>query len=107
MNFGGFGEFGEKYLNTRFEREDLRWHEELKYFCSTPCPGRPTLLFGAWNLSCVGLHSYKTVYIIGATTEEKLEGTSAGFFPPPLPRLPLLLHPCFIHSLPTPLFLSP
>jgi len=44
--------------------------------------------------------------IIGATTAEKLAWTSRGVdadflpFPPPsLPRLPLLPHPCFIHSL--------
>ena len=44
---------------------------------------------------------------IDATTAEKLEATSRGLdtdpipFPPSSnPRLPLLLHPCFIHSFP-------
>jgi len=51
---------------------------------------------------------------IGATTTEKLERTSRGvdanpipFLHPSLPRLPLLLHPCFTQSLPYSSFLLP
>ena len=51
---------------------------------------------------------------IGATTTEKLERTSRGvdanpipFLHPSLPRLPLLLHPCFSQSLPYSSFLLP
>ena len=54
------------------------------------------------------------VIIIGATTAEKLEGTSSGMdaeplllSPPSLPHLPLLLHPCFTHSLPYSAFPHP
>jgi len=51
---------------------------------------------------------------IGATTAEKLKGTSRAvdantipFLHPSLPRLPLLLHPCFTQSLPYSSFLLP
>ena len=51
--------------------------------------------------------------VIGATMAKKLEGTSRGvdadllpFLPPSAPHLPLLFHPCFIHSIPFSSFLS-
>jgi len=50
----------------------------------------------------------------GATAAEKLGGTSSGVdvgrlsFPPPsIPRLPLLLHPCFTNFLPYSSFFLP
>jgi len=51
---------------------------------------------------------------VGATRAEQLEGISPRvdidplpFSHPPPPRLPLLLHPCFTHSLPYSYFLLP
>ena len=47
---------------------------------------------------------FRTLLAIGATTAEKLEGTSRGVGADPLPpprslsRLPLMLHPSFTHS---------
>ena len=57
-------------------------------------------------LAVLTIFTLESMGPIGSTTAEKLEGSSRGVDadplpspPPSLPRLPLLLHPCFTHCL--------